>query len=94
MVRTFVTPKNSDYSIKLRLGLGMCHLEQKTYSKNLDEQSKVGTVDRFLIRTKKILTLTGIPFPPFMFFKLSGKFLIRLVSSSILMGRLSGKPVQ
>ena len=54
----------------------------------------VGTIDLFLIRIKKILTATGIPFPPFMFFILSGKFSISLVSSSILMGSLSGKPVE
>ena len=38
LVRKFVTPKVSDYSNKLRLGLGRCHLEQKAYCLNINWQ--------------------------------------------------------
>ena len=38
LVRKFVTPKVSDYSNKLRLGLGRCHLEQRAYCLNVNWQ--------------------------------------------------------
>ena len=49
LVRKFVTPKVSDYSNKLRLGLGRCHLEQRAYCLNVNWQIQVGTMGHFLI---------------------------------------------
>ena len=44
LVHKFVTPKVSDYSNKLRLGMGKCDLEQKTYCFNVNGQIQVGTI--------------------------------------------------
>ena len=52
LIRKFVTPKASDYSNKLRLGLGRCHLEQRAYCLNINWQIQVGTMGYFLIRKK------------------------------------------
>ena len=41
--------KVSDYSNKLRLGLGRCHLEQRAYCLNVNWQIQVGTMGHFLI---------------------------------------------
>ena len=54
LVRKFVTPKVSDYSNKLRLGLGRCHLEQRTYCLNVNWQIRVGTMGHFLIREQRL----------------------------------------
>ena len=45
----FVKPKISDYSNKLRVGLGRCHLEQKNNCFKFDGQIQVGRVDHFLM---------------------------------------------
>ena len=50
LVRKFVTPKVSDYSNKLRLGLGRCHLEQRAYCLNVNWQIQVCTMGHFFIR--------------------------------------------
>ena len=42
--------KVSDYSNKLRLGLGRCHLEQRAYCLNVNWKIQVGTMGHFLIR--------------------------------------------
>ena len=49
VVHKFVMTKVSDYSNKLRVGLGRCHLEQKNYCFKFDGQIQVGTIDHFLI---------------------------------------------
>ena len=50
LVRKFVTPKVSNYSNKLRLGPGRCHLEQRAFCLNVNWQIQVGTMGHFLIR--------------------------------------------
>ena len=42
-----VKPKVSDYSDKLRVGPGRCHLEQKNYCFKFVGQIQVGTIDHF-----------------------------------------------
>ena len=49
VVHKCAKPKVSNYTNKLQVGLGRCHLEQKNYCFKFDGQIQVGTIDHFLI---------------------------------------------